>query len=96
MCLSRKDLMDLCGHADGIRLYNSIHSRVLRTLYIRFMQEDKGQLTLWSYYSICATLKVVTGGGGKMDAQGRTYQQYCTPVNAHHGNIAQQSVRVSL
>ena len=25
--LSRKDLMDLCGPADGIRLYNSIHSR---------------------------------------------------------------------
>lgn len=93
MCLSRKDLMDLCGHADGIRLYNSIHSRVLRTLYIRFMQEDKGQLTYGLMTVIqCATLKVVTWGGGKMDAQGRTYQQYCTPVNAHHGNIAQQSV----
>ena len=25
--LSRKDLMDLCGPADGIRLYNTIHSR---------------------------------------------------------------------
>ena len=27
--LSRKDLMDLCGPADGIRLYNAIHTRYM-------------------------------------------------------------------
>lgn len=43
VCMSRGDLMDLCGHADGIRFYNSLQSRTIRTLYVRFKQEDKGQ-----------------------------------------------------
>ena len=47
LCMSRKDLMDLCGHADGIRLYNSVQSRTLKTLYVRFEAEDKG----WRQFS---------------------------------------------
>lgn len=37
--LSRKDLMDLCGPADGIRLYNALHSRSMKTIYI-CLEED--------------------------------------------------------
>ncbi|XP_019849642.1 PREDICTED: transcription factor CP2-like [Amphimedon queenslandica] len=34
--LSRKDLMDLCGPADGIRLYNALHIRSVKRIYISF------------------------------------------------------------
>ena len=46
LCMNRQDLIDLCGHADGIRLYNSVQSRTLKTLYVRFKAEDKGQSTV--------------------------------------------------
>jgi transcription factor CP2-like protein len=32
--LSRRDLMELCGPADGIRLFNALRSRSLRTVYV--------------------------------------------------------------
>lgn len=32
--LSRKDLTELCGAADGIRLYNALRSRTVRTIYV--------------------------------------------------------------
>ena len=32
--LSRRDLVELCGAADGIRLYNALRSRTLRTVYV--------------------------------------------------------------
>ena len=27
--LSRKDLMDICGPADGIRMFNALHSQLV-------------------------------------------------------------------
>ena len=41
--LSRRDLMQLCGHADGIRLFNSLRNTTLKTIYVRLLPEDKGQ-----------------------------------------------------
>lgn len=32
--LSRHDLVELCGPADGIRLFNALHSQALRTVYV--------------------------------------------------------------
>ena len=32
--LSRRDLVELCGPADGIRLFNALRSRTLRTVYV--------------------------------------------------------------
>ncbi len=32
--LSRRDLLDLCGPADGIRLYNALRSRTVKAIYI--------------------------------------------------------------
>ena len=37
--LSRRDLVELCGPADGIRLFNSLRSRTLCTVYVCL--EDK-------------------------------------------------------
>ena len=31
--------MDLCGTADGIRLYNALRTQTVRVLYITFGQE---------------------------------------------------------
>ena len=39
--LSRKDLMELCGAADGIRLFNALRSRTLMTVYV-CMEEQTG------------------------------------------------------
>lgn len=43
--LSRADLVELCGAPDGIRLYNSLRSTVVRTIYVCHEQE-KGVLVL--------------------------------------------------
>ena len=32
--LSRRDLIDLCGAADGIRLYNALRSHTVKVVYI--------------------------------------------------------------
>lgn len=32
--LSRRDLVDLCGVADGIRLYNALRSHTVKVIYI--------------------------------------------------------------
>jgi transcription factor CP2-like protein len=56
LCMNRQDLMDLCGQADGIRLYNAINSRTLKTLYVRFKEEDKGQLFPWLLYAFIVLL----------------------------------------
>ena len=45
--------MDLCGTADGIRLYNALRAQTVRVLYATFGQE-KGNLV-----SVC----VCMGGG---------------------------------
>ena len=37
--LSRRDLVDLCGTADGIRLYNALRTQTVRVLYVTFGQE---------------------------------------------------------
>lgn len=39
--LSRRDLLDLCGTADGIRLYNTLRIRMVKILYI-CMEQEKG------------------------------------------------------
>lgn len=36
--LSRRDLVDLCGIADGIRLYNALRTQTVRVLYVTFGQ----------------------------------------------------------
>ena len=41
--LSRRDLVDLCGTADGIRLYNALRTQTVRVLYVTFGQE-KGKV----------------------------------------------------
>ena len=41
--LSRRDLVDLCGTADGIRLYNALRTQTVRVLYVTIGQE-KGEL----------------------------------------------------
>ena len=41
--LSRKDLTELCGAADGIRLYNALRSRTVRTVYV-CLEHEKGTL----------------------------------------------------
>lgn len=41
--LSRRDLVELCGAADGIRLYNSLRSRTVRTIYIS-LESQRGLL----------------------------------------------------
>ena len=41
--LSRKDLTELCGAADGIRLYNALRSRTVRTVYV-CLEHEKGML----------------------------------------------------
>ena len=37
--LSRRDLVDLCGTADGIRLYNALRTQTVRVFYVTFGQE---------------------------------------------------------
>lgn len=37
--LSRRDLVDLCGTADGIRLYNALRTHTVRVLYITYGHE---------------------------------------------------------
>ena len=41
--LSRRDLMQLCGQADGIRLFNSLRASSLKTVYI-LLPGEKGQV----------------------------------------------------
>ena len=41
--LSRRDLVELCGPGDGIRLFNALCSRSLRTLYV-CLEDKTGQL----------------------------------------------------
>lgn len=48
--LSRRDLVELCGPADGIRLFNALRSRTLRTLYV-CLEDKSGDLVLF-----CLTL----------------------------------------
>lgn len=38
--LSRRDLVELCGPGDGIRLFNALRSRTLRTLYVCLADES--------------------------------------------------------
>ena len=40
--LSRRDLIQLCGHADGIRLFNSLRTTTLKTIYV-LLPGEKGQ-----------------------------------------------------
>ncbi len=42
MRLSRKDLVELCGQADGIRLFNTLRNTSLKTLYV-LLPGEKGE-----------------------------------------------------
>lgn len=44
--LSRRDLVELCGPGDGIRLFNALRGRTLRTLYV-CMEDKTGDLVLY-------------------------------------------------
>ena len=37
--LTRRDLIELCGAADGIRLFNTLRSRTVKVVYITMGQE---------------------------------------------------------
>ena len=37
--LTRRDLIELCGAADGIRLFNTLRSRTVKVIYITMGQE---------------------------------------------------------
>ena len=53
--LSRRDLMDLCGTADGIRLYNALRTQTVRVLYVTFGQEKglwKEGIWVWLRYML--------------------------------------------
>ena len=41
--LTRRDLIELCGAADGIRLFNALRSRTIKVIYIT-MGQEKGVL----------------------------------------------------
>ncbi len=58
--LSRRDLFDLCGAADGIRLYNTLRSRTVKIVYITMGAEKRKKFQLnillvylRTYSSIC-------------------------------------------
>ena len=53
--LSRRDLFDLCGAADGIRLYNTLRIRMVKVFYI-CMEHEKGTCT--RHYTHPTVMKV--------------------------------------
>lgn len=51
--LSRRDLVDLCGTADGIRLYNALRTQTVRVLYATFGQEKGNLVSVYVWCVMC-------------------------------------------
>lgn len=68
--LSRRDLVELCGPGDGIRLFNALRSRTLRTLYV-CLEDKSGDLVL------CCLPLTKSEGTNSLSMSHSVYQALC-------------------